>query len=926
MTKHAAPLTLSPQLAQTALDNMPQCMSCWAENFENIYCNVAHLKFFGLQDLESFQSTHTTLYPKRQPNQKFSSEVLKDYMRAAFTEGTAQGSFVFYKKSGEECLAQLIFTRIQDDSTYLLCTLTPAPMAKSAYPEETADTETDMLAREIMHTSLLGSTLWNENLELLDCTNKRLELFGVSKEEFLSTFFSFCPPLQPDGSPSHEVLKGYIRQALAEGYCNFTWTYVDKEGEPFFLKIALVCIVLKNKKYVLSYTSDKNTCELPVFSTINSYDRMQLLLKYLPIGVDLWNKDLELFDCNEATLHLFGVETKEEYIKNFKKFTPELQPCGRRSEDLIASHLHEVFENGHTNFEWMHVDPNGDDLPVEIKIVRTKVGAEDIAVVYYKDLREIKHSMRQVEQRLKDINTILDSAPYAINTWDKTFKPIDCNLATLSLYGFESKDDYFNNFHKVIPEKQKDGRVMAQVFAKRFTEAFTQGYSYDEGELYNIVKNELFPVEITLKKLLINGEETIISYLNDVSIQKNMMAEIEKSHYELSIARDAAEKNSRIKGEFLANMSHEIRTPMNGILGLIHLLALTKLKEQQQFYVDKILYSAESLLRIINDILDFSKIEAGKLEMEKISFSLAELQEELRTLFAPKFIEKNIRGEIFTDNLLDTKLIGDPLRLKQVFLNLIGNAIKFTENGRITVSIDNMTYETSTRVCYSFSVEDTGIGLSNEQCSRLFEAFTQADTSTTRKYGGTGLGLAISKRIVEMMRGSIWVESEVGKGSRFHFSAVFDLDLGAAEIDSKAMVPHQENDSPVFTNTGNILLVEDNEINQIIAQEMMCSQGHNVDIASNGKEAVDMVSNGDYDIVFMDIQMPIMDGLTATRKIRENERFSRLPIIAMSAHAMTGDREISLSHGMNDHLTKPINAELLYKTIDTWLSIPKASR
>ncbi len=913
-TVHSSP---PPALALALLENSPQCISCWTENLDNLYCNQAQLEFLGLDSVEIFKKQYKKIYPKRQPNGKFSVDILRDVARLALVEGQGKCTFVFCKPTGEELLANIQFTHFtQDNKGYLLCHLTPIQWVKTDSAHE--DDASDTLARQIMNTSLLGSTLWNEDLQLMDCTNKRLELVGVSKEEFLSTFFSFCPKFQPDGNCSRKTLLDHLQKALDEGYCSFNWTYVDRDDNTFYLNITVVCLLLHGKKYLLSYASEKNSLELPVYDVISNYDRMQLLLKHLPIGVDLWNKNFELFDCNEATLHLFGATSKEDYIKNFKNFTPEFQPCGTSSAELIHKHLNDVFEQGHTSFEWMHVSADGQDLPVKINIIRTKNGQEDIAVVYYKDLREVKSSMREVEQSLEDINTILDNAPYAINIWSKDFAPIDCNLATLSLYGFDTKEDYLQNFHRVIPEKQKDGRIMAEVFVKRFSEAFNQGYSYDEGELINIKTGKQFPVEITLKKQMIHGEERVISYLNDVSVLKAMLAEIASSHEALCVARDAAEKSSRVKGEFLANMSHEIRTPMNGILGLLHLLIRTKLGEQQKSYVDKILFSAESLLRIINDILDFSKIEAGKLEMEHVSFSLADLQDELRTLFAPKFIEKNIQGEIFSENVLDTKLLGDPLRLKQVFLNLIGNAIKFTQNGRIAVYIDNISFEGIGKICYYFTVEDTGIGLSEEQCSRLFSAFTQADTSTTRKYGGTGLGLVISKRIVEMMGGRIWVESEEGKGSRFRFSAVFDLDVNE-EISDKRVLD-LDSFQPKYSSTGHILLVEDNEINQLIAAELITSQGHTVDIANNGQEAIDMINTNHYDIVFMDIQMPVMDGLTATRTIRAMERFAKLPIIAMSAHAMTGDREISLSHGMNDHLTKPIAPDLLYATIDAWLS------
>ncbi len=351
------------------------------------------------------------------------------------------------------------------------------------------------------------------------------------------------------------------------------------------------------------------------------------------------------------------------------------------------------------------------------------------------------------------------------------------------------------------------------------------------------------------------------------------------------------------------------------------------MEKQQRFYVNKILFSAESLLRIINDILDFSKIEAGKLEMEFVAFSLADIQEELRTLFTPKFAEKNISGCIFDENVLDTKLIGDPLRLKQVFLNLISNAIKFTETGYVNVSVDNVLQEESNKITYCFSVQDTGIGLSKRQCDKLFSAFSQADASTTRKYGGTGLGLIISKRIVEMMQGTIWVESTLDQGSTFYFDATFELATTIQNIEQNPetmLESSQSQQEQVIL--GKILLVEDNEINQIIAVELIEAQGHKVEVAENGQQAMEMIEINDYDMVFMDIQMPIMDGLTATSNIRKNLKFKHLPIVAMSAHAMTGDKEISLKHGMNDHLSKPIQPNALYSSIDYWLKQAKSQK
>ncbi len=356
---------------------------------------------------------------------------------------------------------------------------------------------------------------------------------------------------------------------------------------------------------------------------------------------------------------------------------------------------------------------------------------------------------------------------------------------------------------------------------------------------------------------------------------------------------------------------------MNGILGLLHILSGTSLSETQENYVQKTLLSAKNLLRIINDILDFSKIEAGKLEIENIPFNLHEICDEVQSLFSAKVAEKGLSISLNEGAHSLAVLMGDPLRLKQVLFNLMGNAIKFTETGGVKLKIESTKHSNKEVRCL-FSVSDTGIGLSKEQVEKLFSPFTQADTSVTRKYGGTGLGLVISKRIVEMMRGDIWVESEVGKGSTFFFTAVFNIAQG--ELLTSQEQSQATKTIGVESRSGEILLVEDNMINQLIGEELLTSAGYKVDIANNGQEGLDMLEAKAYDAVLMDIQMPVMDGLTTVRKIREQRKYKELPVIAMSAHAMAGDKEISLKNGMNDHITKPIDPDILYASLDFWLN------
>jgi signal transduction histidine kinase/DNA-binding response OmpR family regulator len=567
-----------------------------------------------------------------------------------------------------------------------------------------------------------------------------------------------------------------------------------------------------------------------------------------------------------------------------------------------------------------------------------------------------------------------------------------------------------------------------------------------------------------------------INELDDARLAMlNMMEDLDE-------ARNEAQDATKAKSEFLANMSHEIRTPMNAIMGMAHLALKTDLTAKQYDYLKKVDISAKSLLGIINDILDFSKIEAGKMDMESVDFQLEDTLDNISTLVGIKTQEKGLELLFKTDPSVPTSLVGDPLRLGQILINLSNNAVKFTDTGEIVVSTE-LVKKDGAQVTLKFSVQDTGIGMTEKQAAKLFQPFAQADSSTTRKYGGTGLGLTISKRLAEMMGGEIWVESERGRGSTFSFTANFGLgkekakkrfkpsqdlqsmkvlvvddnatsrdifqemlesftfevtvaasgpegitELEAAGKDkpfelvimdwkmpgmdgietSQQIKDHKNlskipaiimvtaygreevmqqteqvglegfllkpvNSSMLFDTImeafgealpetsrvaqrheqeaealkhiqgAHVLLVEDNEINQQVAREILEGAGLNVALATNGQEAVNAIKENEYDAVLMDVQMPVMDGYSATRKIREWElkaqssklkaaetgdenrdsvlspQSSALPIIAMTAHAMAGDEDKSLQAGMNGHVTKPIDPDQLFATLQKWI-------
>ncbi|HET6572080.1 MAG TPA: ATP-binding protein [Fimbriiglobus sp.] len=620
---------------------------------------------------------------------------------------------------------------------------------------------------------------------------------------------------------------------------------------------------------------------------------------------------------SDGVRELTGLEP-EEVLGDSSEFIRLVHPDDLPAMEAAVLGVIESGVPGDVEYRLRHRD--GTEKWVRGKLKLTARSADGWLVFdgFAMDVTQQRRTERAVRDNDAKFRALFEGTSAGVVLLDvEADRVLDCNEAALALLGGRREDVVGQPGARFRAPVQPGGISADELRAWAEENVFHSHGHRQELSIRRLDGTEIL-VEVAISPFQLDGRLIALGVVTDITDRKRAEEALRQSAH-------AAEAASRAKTEFLAHMSHEIRTPLNGILGLTELTLDTDLRPEQREHLELVRSSADALLVILNDLLDLSKIEAGKLDLEHAPFALRKLLDDALLPFAVQARGKGLSLTCRIEPDVPDALLGDANRLRQVLVNLVGNAVKFTAAGGVTVECrmtnDGMTnaewvsvpsFRHSDFVILSFSVQDTGIGIPPEYQARIFRAFEQADNSTTRRYGGTGLGLTIVGRLTAMMGGKISVRSTPGKGSTFEFTVRVGRGAAGPAADRPAPAVLAE------PRSLRILLAEDNEVNQVLARRLLERRGHAVTVVGNGRQALDALDRGGFDVALLDVQMPELDGLTVAAKLRERERGTgrRLPLLALTAYSMQGDRERCLAAGMDGYLSKPIRAAELFAVLE----------
>jgi two-component system sensor histidine kinase/response regulator len=694
-----------------------------------------------------------------------------------------------------------------------------------------------------------------------------------------------------------------------------------RDGSPISVSISAEIISLSEQPYVLAFVLDISERKQAEEAVFQLQERLAVAFRAAPVAACITRvADGKMIDVNERLLSEYSA-TREELIG---KTTIE---AGLWQAEDRARMIEILRRDGFVvDFDSVGVGRDGRRRRISLSAARIDVDGEPHLVVYIIDVSERRAAEEALRVREEIYRSIVTQAKDGICLIDpETLQFIEVNDAVIRNLGYTREE--FAGLNLLDLQIDADESELHQLLA----DIALQGNATFERRHRRRDGSEQI-ARIAAAAVNVGSGIRICAIWQDISDEKQAAAELERHRHhlqdlvgertaQLASAKEIAEQASQAKSVFLANMSHEIRTPMNAIIGLNHLAERHTQDPEQLERLRKVADAAHHLLSIINQILDISKIEAGKLELEPTDFLLARLLENTSALILDRLRSRGLAFATEIDPALPPVLYGDPLRIGQILLNYLSNAVKFTERGRITLKV-SLDGETASGLSVRFAVIDTGIGIPAEQQARIFDAFEQADSTTTRRFGGTGLGLAIASRLAALMGGESGLSSAPGQGSTFWFTARLRRGSATDQDSSPPLLPDEaERILASRHRQARILVAEDNTVNQEVALDLLQSVGLEVDLAADGEQAVRMFADRDYDLILMDMQMPVMDGLAATRLIRQSARGGTLPILAMTANAFGEDRRRCLAAGMNDHIAKPVDPSNLYATLIKWLSL-----